>query len=286
MASTNALNTITVDGVTYNTAAYEQSQQSTTKTNDLDKDAFLQLLVAQLQNQDPLEPQDNGEFIAQMAQFSTLEQMSHMTASMDKIGELVRNIDTSVLVGQLSGMIGKGVEWLNTNSTADENGNPVTETTSLSGTITGVTVASGVTKILAVDAEGTRHQVDIANIAHVYEIGSSEDEQAEAAVNANTQLVGQSVTWNDIDASVGEDGEIIYTEVPLVGVVQEFDEYENQLVVEVDGVNYRVDPTAVTLVETSTATTLIETSTATTLVETSTATTLVETSTATTLVEE
>lgn len=249
MASTNAFNTITVDGVTYNAAAYEKSQQTTTKKNDLDKNAFLQLLVAQLQNQDPLEPQDNGEFIAQMAQFSTLEQMNNMTSSMDKISELVSNIDTSVLVGQLSGMIGKGVEWMNQNSVADENGNPVTETTSLSGVITGVTVASGVTKIIATDSEGNRHQVDIANIAHVYEIGSTEDEQAAAAVNANAQLVGKKVTWNEIDASVGEDGETIYTANPVTGVVQKFDEDENKLIVEVDGVSYRVDPASATVVE-------------------------------------
>ena len=249
MASSNAFNTITVDGVTYNAAAYEKSQQTTTKTNDLDKDAFLQLLVAQLQNQDPLEPQDNGEFIAQMAQFSTLEQMNNMTSSMDKISELVSNIDTSVLVGQLSGMIGKGVEWMNQTSTADENGNPITETSSLSGIITGVTVASGVTKIIATDSEGNRHQVDIANIAHVYEIGSSEEEKAAAAVNANAQLVGKTVTWNEIDASVDENGATVYTANPVTGVVQKFDEDENKLIVEVDGVSYRVDPTSATVVE-------------------------------------
>ena len=249
MASTNAFNTITVDGVTYNAAAYEKSHQTTEKKNDLDKDAFLQLLVAQLQNQDPLEPQDNGEFIAQMAQFSTLEQMNNMTSSMDKISELVSNIDTSVLVGQLSGMIGKGVEWMNQTETADENGNPITETTSLSGVITGVTVASGVTKIIATDAEGNRHQVDIANIAHVYEIGSTEEAKAEAAVNANAQLVGKKVTWNDTVASVGENGETIYTANPVTGVVQKFDEDENKLIVTVDGVSYRVDPASATLVE-------------------------------------
>ena len=249
MASTNSLNTITVDGVTYNAAAYESSQQKTTKSNELDKDAFLQLLVAQLQNQDPLEPQDNGEFIAQMAQFSTLEQMNNMTESMNKIGDLVSNIDTSVLVGQLSGMIGKGVEWMNTTSTADEDGNPVTETSSLSGIITGVTVASGVTKIIATDADGNRHQVDIANIAHVYEIGSSEGEQATAATNANASLVGQKVSWNEIDASVDEDGATVYTQNQIIGVVRDFDENENKLIVRVDGVDYRVDPTSATLVE-------------------------------------
>lgn len=49
---------------------------------DLDKDAFLQLLVAQMQYQDPLEPTDNTEYISQLANFSSLEQMQNMSASM------------------------------------------------------------------------------------------------------------------------------------------------------------------------------------------------------------
>ena len=44
-------------------------------TSNLDKDAFMQLLVTQLKNQDPLAPNDNQEFIAQLAQFSSLEEM-------------------------------------------------------------------------------------------------------------------------------------------------------------------------------------------------------------------
>ena len=233
MASTNSLNTITVDGITYNAAAYESTQQVAAKSNELDKEAFLQLLVAQLQHQDPLEPQDNGEFIAQMAQFSSLEQMSNMTKSMDNITTVLNNIDTSVLVGQLSGMIGKGVEWLNTESSADENGNPVTQSSSLSGTITGVTVASGVTKIIAVDAEGTRHQVDISNVAHVYELGSTEEEQAEETVSTSAQMVGQLVSWEETDVSTDENGETVYTKNTVVGVIQEYDKYDDMFKIEI-----------------------------------------------------
>lgn len=64
------------------------SQSSLNKTgtasgSDMDKDAFLQLLVAQMKYQDPLEPTSNTEYIAQYAQFSQVEQMQNMAASMD-----------------------------------------------------------------------------------------------------------------------------------------------------------------------------------------------------------
>lgn len=52
---------------------------------DLDKDAFLRLLVTQLANQDPTNPMDDRDFMAQMAQFSSLEQMVNMTKQLEKM---------------------------------------------------------------------------------------------------------------------------------------------------------------------------------------------------------
>lgn len=51
--------------------------------SNLDKDAFLQLLVAQMKHQDPLEPTSNTEYISQLATFSQLEEMQNVSASMD-----------------------------------------------------------------------------------------------------------------------------------------------------------------------------------------------------------
>jgi len=51
--------------------------------NDLDKNAFLKLLITELRNQDPLSPTDDKEFIAQLAQFSSLEQMQQVNKAME-----------------------------------------------------------------------------------------------------------------------------------------------------------------------------------------------------------
>ena len=61
---------------------YYNSDKTSSKSNNLDKDAFLKLLVTQLQNQDPLSPMEDREFIAQMAQFSSLEQMQNLNDTM------------------------------------------------------------------------------------------------------------------------------------------------------------------------------------------------------------
>ncbi len=70
----------------------KEKQQGTIKANDdLGKDAFLHLLTTQMANQDPLDPMDDREFIAQLAQFSSLEQMSNLNI---KATDMIDAIDS------------------------------------------------------------------------------------------------------------------------------------------------------------------------------------------------
>ena|SRR5699024_766325 len=78
-------------------------------SGDLGKDEFLKLLVAQLQNQDPLNPMEDRDFIAQMSTFSSLEQLMNMSKSMDAL--LQSQLVSPVI--QYSHMIGKEVTYEN-----------------------------------------------------------------------------------------------------------------------------------------------------------------------------
>ena len=76
-------------------------------TNQYDQSMFLKLLMAQLGNQDPMSPMEDREFIAQMAQFSSLEQMQTISKQLDSV--LVDRHMSSI--SEFSNMIGKTVSY-------------------------------------------------------------------------------------------------------------------------------------------------------------------------------
>jgi len=166
----NALNTITVDGVTYDAEQYAKEHSVVKKGDELGKDAFLQLLVAQMKYQDPLDPQDNSEYIAELANFSSLEQMTNVATNLDKLSEIVNNIDTSVLVGQLSSMIGKGINWNSTVTVPGEDGKANTKTETLTGVVRGITLTDGSNPTVIAEIDGKGYKISISDITSVFDL--------------------------------------------------------------------------------------------------------------------
>ncbi|WP_088069464.1 flagellar hook assembly protein FlgD [Gottfriedia luciferensis] len=96
------------------------SKSSKKVGNDLGKDDFLKLLMAQMKNQDPLSPMQDKDYIAQLATFSSLEQMTNMNTSLNNF---LDSMSTNLL--QFSELIGKKVSYVvlsqdGTSSTVEE----------------------------------------------------------------------------------------------------------------------------------------------------------------------
>ncbi|WP_369602233.1 flagellar hook assembly protein FlgD [Hahella sp. SMD15-11] len=80
-------------------------QQESKKSNELGQNQFMELMIAQLKNQSPLEPQDNSEFVAQLAQFSSVEGIEKLNQSVDSVASQFRSNQAL----QASAMVGRNV---------------------------------------------------------------------------------------------------------------------------------------------------------------------------------
>ncbi|MBW8350498.1 flagellar hook assembly protein FlgD [Bacillus sp. IITD106] len=144
----------------------------------LGKDDFLKLLMVQLQNQDPMNPMQDKEFIAQMATFSSLEQMTNMNKSIEK---LVQYESQSSLIA-LSQFVGKEVTWHKLNETSEKeeptfsNGKGIVSSVQFVGDTVKFTLEDG-TELIP------------ANISQVNNIA------AETPLIYATSMIGKSITW-------------------------------------------------------------------------------------------
>src|SRR2546423_270464 len=101
-----------VSNVSNSNAQAPQAIAQLGNNQGLDKNAFLKLLVAQMKNQDPLKPMDNTEFVAQLAQFSNLEQVMGINSRLDTLtaqGQGLQNTEIASLVGKTVTVNGKTI---------------------------------------------------------------------------------------------------------------------------------------------------------------------------------
>jgi flagellar basal-body rod modification protein FlgD len=94
---------MSTSAVTSSTSSTSSPSTSARAGNSLGKDAFMKLLLAQLQNQDPTQPVDDTAFVAQLAQFSSLEQLQDISTQMSTLASAVTSssqLSTASLIGR------------------------------------------------------------------------------------------------------------------------------------------------------------------------------------------
>jgi flagellar basal-body rod modification protein FlgD len=181
-------------------SSYQKKERKTGDSN-LGKDDFLKILMTQLQNQDPTNPVEDKDFIAQMATFSTLEQMTNMSKSFETLAQ--RQNEANMITYQQ--MIGKEIKWHKI--AEDEEGN------------SNIEEGTGIVKSLLYDngsavfalTDGTI--LTPANISEVHEL------PAESYMVQASQLINKKLTWKD---EAGEEHEALVSSVIFTGAKATF----------------------------------------------------------------
>jgi flagellar basal-body rod modification protein FlgD len=139
---------MTVDGINGNYTKYEGKDKPKEFNNNLDKDAFLKLLITQMKYQDPLQPTTDFEFIGQMAQFTALEQS--------------QNSNKAIRMNSANNMVNNLVK-------ANYKGEDSTETKELIGLVEKVMIKEGEI-YLTINASGKTYDIKFDDVKEVTEL--------------------------------------------------------------------------------------------------------------------
>ncbi|SHR14743.1 flagellar basal body rod modification protein [Mycobacteroides abscessus subsp. abscessus] len=163
-----------------------QTTQRSTGSDTLGKDDFLKILMTQLQNQDPLNPMQDKDFIAQMATFTSLEQMTNMNKS---ITSLVSAQEQNQLISY-SQFIGKEVSWHKLTE-SDDGSSEIEQGT---GKIVSLKFTDGVATFLLED--GT--SLTSGNISQI------NDTKGDTMLLQASMMIGKTVTYSSENNEVKE----------------------------------------------------------------------------------
>lgn len=156
------------------TAASKQSSDS------LGKDQFLKILITQLQNQNPMEPLEDKEFIAQMAQFTSVEQLTNISSQIESLSQSL---------GAASGLIGKQVSWIGTSAESNESA-------VRSGVVDSIVIRSGVQYAVIND-----EAVALSDITQISE-AKSETDNSETTDDTGTNGADSSDGASNVGDSI------------------------------------------------------------------------------------
>ncbi|WGU96810.1 flagellar hook capping FlgD N-terminal domain-containing protein [Paenibacillus dendritiformis] len=172
--------------VTWPNYSKENVAQASKKDGQtLGKDEFLKILITQLQNQDPMQPMQDRDFIAQMAQFSSVEQLMNIQTQLGSLHQAL---------GMSSSLIGKEITWYGKSEDKEykvgkdgqDDTNPILRT----GIVESMIIRDGVSY-----AKVGKDEVDLSTIAEIREPGEApcteEPEQPEQPEQPESETPGE-----------------------------------------------------------------------------------------------
>ncbi len=192
---------------------------SVKNSKSLGKNEFLKLLITQLENQNPLKPMDNTQFISQMAQFTSLEQTTNLANSFDNFEKDF----SSTMQLQAASLVGKEVSAYS---------NELNVISGKSGTMSFILPKKAMTYVKIFDSKG--NVIDIKKLGW---IDGGKHSYVWSATNSNGVPVPDGTYTYEVDA-IQEDGTQVQLEGVKSGKVSKVKFENGKIYVTVNGVDY------------------------------------------------